>query len=78
MSSGERKRTEPKPAGLPAGVAGPGHGKGGASRGRWKAAPQRVKAPSAKRAPLPTVTPSRAGHVKPRLNPEGPPSKAEH
>ena len=26
----------------------------------------------------PTGIPSRTGHVKPRLNPEGPPSKAEY
>ena len=30
-------------------------------------------------APVPPAgIPSRAGHVKPRLNPEGPPSKAEY
>ena len=27
---------------------------------------------------FPAGLPSRAGHVKPRLNPEGPPSKAEY
>ena len=61
------------PRGCRAGV-GPSDG----SAGAWKGAPQRVTAPCAKPSRRRAGTLSRAGHVKPRPNPGGPPPKAEY
>ena len=44
----------------------------------WKGRPQRVRAPYAKPRRLRGRHPSSAGHVKPGMNPGGPPSKAEY
>ena len=48
------------------------------SAGAWKGAPERVTAPCAKPCRRRAGILSRAGHVKPRPNPGGPPPKAEY
>ena len=48
------------------------------SRAVWKVRPQRVIAPYAKDKSLPIRFPSSGGHVKPAVNPGGPPPKAKY
>ena len=68
----------PKPPDLSGGVAGPGHGRGDGERKGLERPAAEGDSPVRAALPPPTGIPSRAGHVKPRPNPGGPPPKAEH
>ena len=63
---------------LHAGVAGPGRGSGEDRRTWLESQATAGESPLAEIPTGPTGIPSRAEHVKLRLNPGGPPSKAEY
>ena len=68
----------PKPEGLLSGVAGPRHGTGKRERKLLERSATAGDSPVREAVFQPMGIPSKAGHVKPRLNPEGPPSKAKY